>query len=349
MADKIRGIGIEAELDGFRFTRPDVHRAELIVGDRRIKGVPLFDCAEYTDNKGIAGRLGSIEDPNAEIGVGLVPPTLQHDWTRDFIQAKRNGGFRGMVSITVNRTPGLSLLNGDGFSDPFGPPALQVSSEESAFLNDAMKSRAEATLITEVKKMEVEAYNVVARIVGKAGELPPLVVMTPRSGWWSCASERGGGLAGLLEIMRALKASRLRREVIFTANTGHELGHQGMLHFLRRNPGLEERALAWIHLGANFAAIAGEIRLQASDEEIEKSALDAMADVGLVPGNLKPRNRAPFGEARSVFEKGGRFISLGGNNNLFHHPDDRWPDAVDIDKSTRLVRAFSNLAIQLAE
>jgi alanyl-tRNA synthetase len=40
-----------------------------------------------------------------------------------------------------------------------------------------------------------EAFNVVATVAGQQTDLAPIVVITPRSGWWQCASERGGGLA----------------------------------------------------------------------------------------------------------------------------------------------------------
>ena len=91
--------------------------------------------------------------------------------------------------------------------------------------------------------------------------------MTPRSGWWSNASERGGGIACFLEMMRGIEESRPQRDVIFTANTGHELGHTGLDQYLHDNSGLIKDAFLWVHLGANFAARHGaEVRLQYSDD-----------------------------------------------------------------------------------
>ena len=54
--------------------------------------------------------------------------------------------------------------------------------------------------------------------------------------------------------MQAVNASVSRRDVIFTANTGHELGHTGLDLFLEKNPKLIKEAHVWMHLGANFAA-----------------------------------------------------------------------------------------------
>ncbi len=43
-----------------------------------------------------------------------------------------------------------------------------------------------------------------------------------------------------------------------------------------------------------------------------------------------------------------RAISLLGSNGLFHHIDDRWPHAVDLDKTVRLVDAFTDILLQIA-
>ncbi len=56
--------------------------------------------------------------------------------------------------------------------------------------------------------------------------------MTPRSGWWQCASERGGGIAVWVEILAAVAAAKPARTVNFVASTGHELGHYGLTHYL---------------------------------------------------------------------------------------------------------------------
>ena len=70
------------------------------------------------------------------------------------------------------------------------------------------------------------------------------MVMTPRSGWWSCGSERGGGIACWLEIMRAVHAAKPARDVLFVASSGHELGHLGLDAYMARRPDLVRAARA---------------------------------------------------------------------------------------------------------
>ena len=101
-----------------------------------------------------------------------------------------------------------------------------------------MRQGAEALLTAHVERTPVKAFNVVTVVPGTDKGAPPLVVMTPRSGWWGCASERGGGLACWLEIMRAMCAARPVRDTLFLASSGHELGHLGLDAFIQRRPRL---------------------------------------------------------------------------------------------------------------
>ena len=68
--------------------------------------------------------------------------------------------------------------------------------------------------------------------------------MTPRSSWWQSTAERGGGLVAWLETLRALLAAPPARPVIFTANSGHELGHLGLDDFVAQ-------PVACMHVGGS--------------------------------------------------------------------------------------------------
>ncbi len=149
--------------------------------------------------------------------------------------------------------------------------------------------------------------------------------------------------------MRAINTQGPRRDVWFVATTGHELGHLGLEFFLHEHRGLLTGARAWIHLGANFAAaVSPSVQFQASDPELETLGLEAMKNAGVPPDLRTPIESRPRGEAGNIFDGGGRYVSLLGANGLFHHPDDRWPEAVDLDKTVRLIHAFTELGILLA-
>src|SRR5262249_34137088 len=149
-------------------------------------------------------------------------------------EARSQNRHRAIIFVTLGGRPGLCPSNAASFLQPFGPPVLQVSSEQAGALNDVAKRGSEVTLIAHVKRTSAEAFNVVAIIQGTNQALPPLVIMTPRSGWWTCASERGGGIACWLELIRAMRGMKPARDVLFVASSGHEIGQRGIEIFTER-------------------------------------------------------------------------------------------------------------------
>jgi len=55
----------------------------------------------------------------------------------------------------------------------------------------------------------------------------------------------------------------------------------------------------------------------------------------------------PTGETRDIHRAGGRYLTLVGNNPLFHLPQDRWPHAVDAGTVARVAAAASRLVLGL--
>jgi hypothetical protein len=105
---------------------------------------------------------------------------------------------------------------------------------------------------------------------------------------------------------------------------------------------------AWLHLGANIgAAERPGNNLQASDDEMDALMAEAMT-AGLRIDGRRPRRVAPRGEAENVHRGGGRYISIIGNNALFHNASDRGADAVDLNVIERFAGAFATVATALA-
>ena len=345
LAGEIRQIGLAPALEDFPLSRVDPVSASLTVNGRTIEGLPLFDGG-FTGAAGIAGRLGALNS-DAPIGLCESPPNAQEAGALG--DARRNNRHQAIVVVTRGARPGFCPSNADSFPHPFGPPVLQVESDEAAFLTDCARQGATALLTAQVERTQAQAFNVVTAVAGADKGFAPLVVMTPRSGWWSCASERGGGLACWLEIMRAMRDARPARDVLFVASSGHELGHIGLDAFIERREGLVADARAWIHLGANIGAAQGPgNHLQASDGEMESLLADAMMQAGLAIDSRLPRGAVPRGEAFNVHRGGGRFISIIGSNDLFHNTGDQGPDTIDLDVIERFAGAFAAAATKLA-
>ncbi len=348
LADRADDAGLVPEIEWMGFSRIGIQAAYVEVGDRWAEGVPLFDGG-FTDAGGVTGALSSL-DGDGEIGLGHVGPragSAFHDYRRATLQ-------RAAVTVTggpANGVPeGLALLNAPDFKTPFGPPVLQVASRHRAWLEAAAAAGETARVVAHVTRRPEEVFNVTATLRGTQPSQAPLFVMTPRSGWWTCASERGGGIAVWLEMIRGMTAAPTpRRTTVFLASTGHELGHYGLEEFLRTRSRLIRSAAAWIHLGASFgAAVGGAPLLQASAPELQNLAAEALAGAGEAPARRRTAGDVPAGEARHIHAGGGTYLSIIGDNGLFHHPWDRWPDAVDVDRVARYARAFTHIGLQLA-
>jgi hypothetical protein len=344
LANQLQATGVEAKLESFPIHRIDLGETFLDIDGRRIGGVPLFDSG-FTESAGISGRLRAVGS-NAEIGLFEASPQDGTDRPGPLRQAL-DGSHKAVVIVTRGGRPGLSLINASRFLSPSGVPALQVSSVEADWLRERAAAGASARLVASATRRPADAFNVVGTISGRNPAAAPLVVMTPRSGWWTCAGERGGGIAAWLETARSVASAKPARDVHFLASSGHELGQIGLDAYLENRPALAGQAKLWLHYGANIGA-GRQIRLQSADADAQSLGTSALAGQRLTASQIVPPGTAPGGEAGTIFHRHGRYLSLQGDNPLFHNPADRWPEAVDVILATKQALAFATLAAQLA-
>jgi hypothetical protein len=341
LIDELRAAGIEAASERFRFRRVEVRSAALSWDDERIQGEPLYDGG-FTPTGGVIGEL--TEPGDAELfGKMVLTPADDPRWTgpeaRTHLEALADQGVIGAVVPTADPLGELSLRNAEDIQRPLALPVLQMARRDLRRLGSMMLMRREATLEIDADRLDSVASNVVATIPGD-GSAAPLVVMTPKSGWYACAGERGGGLAAWLAIAEAVASTPSRtRTVHFVATSGHELNRAGLRSYLREHAGLTADAACWVHLGASIGAMEASMRLGASDAALQALAMDSLAteQVGtyevLAPGN------PGFGEARELRAAGGRFITVHGRHPFFHSPNDTFDVAVDPEAVARWTRA----------
>jgi hypothetical protein len=255
------------------------------------------------------------------------------------------------VIVCTGERPGMGLLNAERFRNPYGAPTIHVSSEADETVLAGVARAASVRVVAENQYVPATAHNVVVAIQGSRHASPPVVVMTPRSSWWQSTAERGGGIVCWLESLRALIAAPPGCDVVFTANSGHELGHLGLDDFMARRPAWErpisEGGATWIHFGANIGAAGGELSLQSTSDELRQLTEIELARAGRAPDVVAPKTHTPTGETRDIHRAGGRYITLVGSNPLFHLPQDRWPHAVDADAVTRIAAAAAALVVEL--
>jgi hypothetical protein len=77
---------------------------------------------------------------------------------------------------------------------------------------------------------------------------------------------------------------------------------------------------------------------------MESMMANAMTEAGLAIDGRHPLGAAPRGEAENIHHGGDRYISIIGNNDLFHNVTDRGLDTVDVKIIERFRKAFAMVA-----
>jgi hypothetical protein len=341
------GIGAAPAVEKFVLDRLDPIDTYLELDNTRVPGVPVFD-APATRVDGVAGILGPV---GAETSIAVAELSPLSVYTSDYEELRRNAAHRGLVIVCKGAGPGLGLLNAERFRHPYGAPAIHVPSEAREAVLTAAARRASARLVAASHRTPAHACNVVVMIYGQDRARTPVVVMTPRSSWWQSTAERGGGIVCWLEALRALVASPPLCDVIFTANSGHELGHLGLDDFISRRPGWErpvaEGGAIWVHFGANIGAVGGELSIQSVNDDLRALVAAELTRAGQEPDHIAPKTLVPTGETRDIHRDGGCYVTLVGGNPLFHLPQDRWPRAVDVNTIARVAAATAGLVVRL--
>jgi hypothetical protein len=341
LAREATALGARVEVEEFWLDRLDPVLAHLEIGGERIDGVPVFD-APPTAGDGIEGRLGH------EIAVAELSPRAVY--SGEFERLRRAPGHRALLVVCAGEAPGLALINAEQFRAPYGMPAIHVSSEGRELVL-AHRGRP-ARLVAHSRRTKAQAVNTIVTLKGRSSGRAPLVVMTPRSSWWQSTAERGGGIVCWLESLRALLAAPdsrpVGRDVVFTANSGHELGHLGLDDFIARRPGWSREAGAdWVHYGANLGAFGSWLSLVSTADDLRALGLAELTRAGQPPDDIPWPIQPPSGETRDIHRAGGRYLTLVGTNRLFHLPQDRWPHAVDVPAVARIAKAAGRMVVRL--
>lgn len=347
----IAELGAQPALDTYALDRVDPVSSFLRVGNRRIDGVPAFDGGA-TGLEGIVGRLGPVgSDCEIALAVRRVSvPGLEAAKAHGLVEELAGTSHKAMVVATLGPAPGLSLFNANSFSKPSSIPVLQVSGVDAEWLLEKAERRDQVSICVHTQRRSATTSNVWTRVTGREPNLPPVVVTTPRSGWWNCASERGGGIACWLAALGAVVAGGVpRRTCYFAAFSGHELGLLGIANFLKGHPELSSNVHCWCHFGANIGASRHSIYVQATSEELTVEAQRALsrhqvpiADTGVLPG-------PPRGEASFPYRLGLPFVAPIAGSDVFHNQLDCWPSAVDVGVLARTAMAFAELVAVKAQ
>ena len=347
LAAELEAAGVAASVERFTFPRIEHRAATLRWPDGETTGVPLYD-AGATPRGGFDGALAAPDDDDL-FGRIVVASTSDEGFAGPAIyerlDALQAAGVLAVALVSGDEDGEVVLRNAERIDRPHTLPVLQVARNATQTLISAVFIGAEATIEIDAERLDSTATNVVATLPGQDPDAAPVGVITPKSGWFGCAAERGGGLVIWLALAEAFSNTPHRRPLQFVASSGHEIDHYGLRAYLRTRPTIAADAVAWLHLGASIGAQRPLPRMAASDQQLHDLAVAAFEAAGSDERESLPLGTPGGGEAREIDAAGGRYLSLLGGHPLFHSPNDTTDRAVDAQSVARHAHA----AMQIVE
>ena len=262
LAGELEGVGYGVERQTFQAPFFETRRAELTSGSAHAVIYPQ-PIVTVTGPEGLSGPLVRVDSAGRFAGsldgaVALIDmaharwSSLLSPGARGPIEAAFAAGAKAAVAITNGPTGKLIALNADGRGPMFkGPVALLAPEAAGDFLAAALERR-DARLVIEGEGGRRPAFNFVGRMDRGKGRW--LAISTPRSGWFTCAAERGPGVAVWLNLARWAVDALPDHDLAFICNTGHEYEYLGAAEAMKEIAPPPQATEFWLHLGANVAA-----------------------------------------------------------------------------------------------
>lgn len=246
---------------------------------RQPVGVPYFEASECrltaagidvpvhaqapvqtTPDPGLTAPLAVVRAPHeAAAAAGrialLVLPHARHaslssPLVRPLLDAVRAAQARAVVIVPTGPSGDVVAFNAPLAGDHAGVPlAVLAPALAEPFLH-AAHTHEDATLVIAGRTSRRTTHN----LLGTLRRGPRwLCLSTPRTGWFTCAAERGTGTAALLALA-AWAAEAFPALSLFVLNSGaHEYLFAGAEQAMALAPAPAD-TVAWAHLGAALAA-----------------------------------------------------------------------------------------------
>lgn len=376
--DNACGAWLQSELEAAGF---DV--------DRQYFSAPWFDAARADLSAGAAqARLWPQPIVNTTPAEGVTGPLVRVDaqgyggrslkgaialvdlpyarWSSMFWEPVRKPvaaafaqGAAACVIVTNGPTGKVIALNTDGRKPLYPAPMALMAPEDAAPFFAAATAGESATLTLTGQEGRRQAYNLVGKLERGKGRW--LVVSTPRSGWFACAGERGGGVAAWLHLARWAGRAAPDHDLAFVCNSGHEyqyLGAEELLHKVAPPPA---DTAFWLHLGANLAArdwhdsVGGRTPLPGTDSQRYLVVSPELLDVAKTEFAGLAGLEAPYasdalsaGELTNIIEAGYGLVAGVFGVHRFHHVEDDDERCVSADAVAETTAAFRRLLSRAA-
>ena len=367
LEDELGKAGYSIERQGFSVPWFEEERAELISGEARALVWPQ-PIVRSTGSDGITGPIIRVDarglsDRPLENAIALVDlpfgrwSSMFWDQVRTPVDAAMAGGAKACVIVTNGPSGKVIALNTDGRQPLYEQPVALLAPDDAAPFFAAAQRGEAVTLYLTGKGGWRPAFNLVGKIDRGRGRW--LVVSTPRSGWFTCAGERGGGIAAWLHIARWASKALPDYDLAFVCNSGHEYQHLGAEELLQKVAPKPGETAFWFHLGANLAArdwhdVVGPRKpLPGTDSQRYLVVSPALVPLARNAFTGLAGLEAPYrsdelsaGELSNIIAAGYEQVAGVFGNHRFHHVKDDDENCVSADAVSATILAFRQLLEQ---
>lgn len=260
LADEIKRLGFRTQRQAIEVPFFEPRAVMLTLEAGAVDGLIAHAPVMVTPAGGLTARLVRLEPwPDQSLTGAIAVARLPYGrWSgahspavRKLLVAAAAQSAAAVVLITDGPTGEALALNAEA-DEAMAFPVVTAGTKQGARLLAAAARGETGRLRIEGESGRRSAYNLIGSLERAAGRR--LVVSTPRSGWFDCMGERGGGIAAWLGLARW--ASReCPLDLTFVSTSGHEYENLGGHAFLKSAlaPRPEDTRL-WAHLGAALAA-----------------------------------------------------------------------------------------------
>ncbi len=260
LASRLDHAGCRIEYQSFTVPLFSLDTASLVWAGNAVDLFPMWPV-KTTGAQGVTGQLvagnraaENLPDVTLKGKIVTIAYSLNdHELKlREAIQRAAAAGAKAVLVLTESPTGEIVAINSPLSAPAWPIPVALAGSRHASLVKMAVEQCEKVRLIiTGDFQPKVSTTNVIGYLDRGAKEW--IVVMTPHSGWFRCAGERGPGIALLLGLAHWASRQQLKVNFVFVTASGHELGMVGENLFIQKRAPAPRRVRLWLHLGASIA------------------------------------------------------------------------------------------------
>lgn len=203
---------------------------------------PLVVIHDAVQASRASGAIAVLVLPYARHSTLWLPPVAP------LIESVMTAGAKALIVLATG--PSGDILGLNTYADRAYVPVPLVMGKPDELPQYLALAGRTVTLSLQGHVEHVASPNVIAQ--RRAGPRW-IAVSTPRTGFFSCLTERGSGTAAFLAMARRLPALYPDHSLFLMNTTGHELAFAGTHEALKLAPPPKQTDV-WVHIGATLAA-----------------------------------------------------------------------------------------------